>query len=179
MLLIYLSAIPDSESHDIFIEIYEKHRASMYKIARFYTRDHYKAEDALQNAFLGIAKNMDKIKSLTSEQIETYVHKIAKNAAISLLRKEKNVCVDIDDMYLDVASDDNIEESAADKETIDEMIQFIKSMKQEYRDVLSYSFLYDMSPAQIADILNVPLSTVKTRYYRGLALLKERFGENG
>ena len=62
MLSIYLAVIESKEDERSFSEIYRKYSKLMYKITFSYTNDHHLAEDALQIAFMGVAKNIVKIK---------------------------------------------------------------------------------------------------------------------
>ena len=46
-----------------------------------------------------------------------------------------------------------------------------------YKDVLTLYIKFGMSLKEIAKALNVPPKTVQTRFMRGKAILKERFGD--
>lgn len=57
--------------------------------------------------------------------------------------------------------------------------QYISNMEPKYRDVLSFYFIYDMTFKEISDQMQIPLSTVQTRFYKGKEMIIEKFKEEG
>jgi len=53
------------------------------------------------------------------------------------------------------------------------VIEFLGQVQEPYRAALSLFYLEDYSYKEIADILEVPLGTVRSRISRGLAQLQE------
>lgn len=180
MLVFYLSIIENSDDEDDFIRIYLKYRVPMYNIAKSYTHDHHYAQDALQTAFIGICKNIDTVKKLDEEKLEIYVFKAAKNAAIDVLRDKNvsdNFVVSSDEQYNEIASDDDIVEKNIENELLNAIFEYIDKMPEKYRDVLSLYFLQDLNFREIADTLNLPVSTIKDRFHKGQRLVVEKFKE--
>ena len=178
MLLMYLSVIDSEDNEDYFIKLYNTYKQRMYTIAKGITNDHHLAENALQNAFIGIAKNLELIKDLDKRALEMYLFKAVKNSAISEMRKEapsrKNV--NIEEQYNELSSEQNIAKEVTDSELLREIIAFIKNMKGEYRDILTLRLIYELSFSRIAVALNLPVSTVKDRFYKGQKMIIEKFG---
>ena len=56
---------------------------------------------------------------------------------------------------------------------------YIFNMEPKYRDVLSFYFIYDMTFKEISDLMQTPLSTVQTRFYKGKKMIIEKFKEEG
>ena len=56
---------------------------------------------------------------------------------------------------------------------------YIFNMDPKYRDVLSFYFIYDMTFKEISDLMQIPLSTVQTRFYKGKEMIIEKFKEEG
>ena len=50
-------------------------------------------------------------------------------------------------------------------------------MNSEYSDVLTYYFLFDLTLKECSVVLQIPLSTVKTRFYKGQKMIQEKFRE--
>ena len=174
--MLYLALIEDHNNDDEFIRIYYKYRLEMFKIANYYTKDFYYAEDAVHNAFIGIAKRIQKIRELDEERIKIYVMVCAKHAAINLLKKNNVQVIDIEEVC-DLKSSERVEEKVQQSEAVKEIKAFIKTMEPKYRDVLSFHFLNDLSLREISEILNEPLSTIKTRFYKAKSILAEKFKE--
>ncbi len=55
----------------------------------------------------------------------------------------------------------------------------LSRMKPKYRHVLILKYYQDMTVPEIADILDCPEGTVKTRIHQGLKLLRQKIGEPG
>ena len=56
---------------------------------------------------------------------------------------------------------------------------YISTMEQKYRDVLSFYLIYGMTFKEISELLQIPLSTVQTRFYKGKEIILEKFKEEG
>ena len=180
MLLFYLSLIENPENYDDFERIYYKYRKMMYKVAKSHTNNHHLAEEAVQNAFVGIAKNIDKIKNFDEDYLEIYLCKAAKNCAFSVLRKEDkflNRTVNYDTEFENIVISEDVLDKIYENELLSMVVNYIKSIKQEYSDVLTYHFLHELTLKECSIVLNIPLSTVKTRLYKGQAMIQEKFKE--
>jgi RNA polymerase sigma factor (sigma-70 family) len=147
----------------------------MTNIAYKYLRQKEDVEDALQDAFAAIARNIHKLKEPSSIETEAYVCKTAKHTAISILRKRKS-CVDLEDCY-DLASEENVEQSAVTTDLYARVMRYIKSMPAHYVDVLTLHLVHNMSAKEIAISLCRPYHTVRSTIYRGLKMLRENFSE--
>jgi RNA polymerase sigma-70 factor (ECF subfamily) len=60
---------------------------------------------------------------------------------------------------------------------VKEIITFIKTMDEKYRDVLSLYFLHELNFREISIALNKPVSTIKDRFHKGHKLVIEKFKE--
>ena len=152
----------------------------MYKVAKYHIKNHHLAEEAVQNAFIGVARNIDRIKNFDKEYLEIYLCKSAKHAAFSVIKKENIVSsntVSLDDQFTDVQSGEVLSEAFLQNELLDSVIKYIRSMKSEYSDVLTYHFLYELTLKECSIVLQIPISTVKTRLYKGQKMIQEKFNE--
>ncbi|MBQ9777655.1 MAG: sigma-70 family RNA polymerase sigma factor [Clostridia bacterium] len=175
MLQYFLSTIEDPLHRSNFKEIYFLYRQKMMNITYKYLKKKEDAEDALQDAFAGIVQNIHKLKDPTSIETEIYVCKAAKNAAISILRKQKHF-ENIEDCYA-LASDDNIEQNAITTDLYERVMRYIKTMPPQYIDVLTLHLVHNMTAKEIAISLHRPYNTVRSSIYRGLKMLQENFPE--
>ncbi|MBO5312836.1 MAG: sigma-70 family RNA polymerase sigma factor [Clostridia bacterium] len=180
MLSLYLSVIENHDNDDDFLKIYNKFNRNMYGIALHYLKDHHNAQDAMQIAFIGIAKNIETVKKLDDLRQEIYIYKCIKNACLDIMKrsgKEANIIFSMEEQYYEAPSDEDIFETAYTNELLERIFEFVNSMDDKHRDVLSLYFLYDMNLSQISSALGVPLSTVKDRFNKGRKLIIEKFKE--
>lgn len=85
----YLSLVDTPEEKDKFTEIYEQYRVLMFFYARRILGDDKLAEDAVQEAFFRIAKNIKKISEVKCDKTKHFVVIIVESAAKDIYRKEK------------------------------------------------------------------------------------------
>ena len=89
MLIYYLQMLDTPEEKMRFEQIYLKYRGLMYRVADSILHNRQDAEDAVHNAFLRIIKHFKKFQTTPVEDLAPQVVVIARNEAISLLRKRK------------------------------------------------------------------------------------------
>ena len=70
-------------------EIYRIYCRRMLRVAMDVLHERDEAEDAVHDAFLGIAHRMDTLSRLREDEVRHYVLRAAQNAAISRLRDRK------------------------------------------------------------------------------------------
>ncbi len=173
MLFIYLATIEDQKQKDKFTEIYNKYNEKIIRAAYKILGNIHDAEDAAQDAWFSIARNIDNIRATDENVLRIYIFKVLKNACYDIIEKKKRVPVvfNIDDFF-DLPSDDSVEEKVFHNEMHRRVIDCIQRMPEKYRDVISMHYLQDLNCGQIADSLNRPKSTVKSQLQRGKKILK-------
>jgi len=94
MLLIYISMLDSDEDKHIFIELHDEYSQLMYRIAYGILRDSSLAEDAVQESFIRILKNFDKVIKKKCPQTQKYFVNIVRSISIDIYRKRKkqNAC---------------------------------------------------------------------------------------
>ncbi len=166
MIAIYLSLI-DSETDKIkFQEIYENYKKQMWYVANDILNDAYLAEDAVHDAFIGIAKNFSKIRSFEPYSIKSYVLTSARRAALMYVRKEKGYeTIDISEIFnlKDYSSTNKMNEI----ETIDFATAIINSLPPKYSETMYLHFVLDLSAKEIATQLDRNINTVRQQISRG------------
>ena len=83
--------IDSPEEKRVFVVIYEKYRYLMMKVAHDVLKDNFLAEDAVHEAFIKIAHNMQNIHDVESVETKRYLIIVAKNAAIDIYRSRKKM----------------------------------------------------------------------------------------
>lgn len=89
MLTLYLNTIDYTDDKEKFEKLYIKYRSKMYYVAMSVLHDRYDAEDALHNAFIAVAKNINKIANINSDETTAYLFRTAKKISLECLFKEK------------------------------------------------------------------------------------------
>ena len=87
MLPLYLAMIDTDEDRTKFAALYERYSRLMFYIARQILSDEQLSEDAVQEAFLRIAKNMHKVGDVSCPQTRNFSVIITRNVAITMKKQ--------------------------------------------------------------------------------------------
>lgn len=165
MLVYYLQMIDTPEEKIRFEQIYQKYRGLMYRVADGVLHNRQDAEDAVHNAFLRIIKHFKKFQTTPVEDLAPQVAVIARNEAISLLRKRKGEA-SLEDW-------DGLAESSEAVTDYHALVDSFTRLPQTYRAVMEMKLLSGYSDGEIAAKLGLSKTAVSTRVNRGRQFLRE------
>jgi len=164
----------DPELLDHLIELYQ-HRLMRYLL--FLTGKREVAEDLFQETWMRVLLRGAQYNG--KARFDTWLFTIARNLVIDLSRKR--TMASLDEMSEGREDDRPFEVPAAgpspldqfqERENCAEVGEVLLKLEPNYREVLVLRFYEELSLEEIAGITRAPLSTVKSRLYRGLAALK-------
>ena len=168
MLFLMMIDAPDDRSR--FCILYETYRHLLLTVAMDVLRDSYLAEDAVQDAFLRIARNMDKIGEIHSRQTKRYLISTARNAAIDLYRKQDRLRrreVNVED------AEAMMPVSYLETDVDNAVLDILKNLPEKYREVFLLKYSAGMENSQIAKICGIREATVRQRIARGKAIIED------
>ena len=178
MLTMFLAVIDDAAKKDDFTRIYYKYEKIVFAIAYAILEDKYDAEDAAQEAWFAISKNISRLDTDNEEFVERYVRKAAKSHSFMIIRKKNRSPKVAYSLSQNLASENEDAESVAhNNEFSARIINCLMNMPDTYRDVLTLFYLNDLKAKAIAAILGEPLPTVKSKLQRGKKILKQTMSE--
>jgi RNA polymerase sigma-70 factor (ECF subfamily) len=166
----------DPELLDRLIETYQ-HRLMRYLM--FLTNKREVAEDLFQEVWIRVLRRGSQYNG--KARFDTWIFTIARNLVIDLSRKRTMASLDEmreggeDERPFEIAQDGPSPlEQFRGREDAAELAEVLLTLEPSYREVLTLRFHEELSLEEIAVITRAPLSTVKSRLYRGLASLKPR-----
>lgn len=164
----------DEQSKNI---IYEMFYSQVYKTAYFITRDPHTSQDVLQETFIKVFRNMDKIDD--SAKVKSWISTIASRTAIDFLRKQKrgNECQfeNVNDIKIKANELNFTVEDEVENSFINEMVRNeIESLAPNHRRIIYLKYISDLKDQEIANILHLKVATVKTRLHRAKSQLKKK-----
>lgn len=171
-MLLFLSMLESDGERRIFSELYNQYGNAMLRVARrYFPEDPQDAEDAVQNAWLKVIKNILKIQEIPCKKRGAYLVIIVRNEAIAILRKRRR----------ELPFEDALAGEAAGlgDDSGKPVIELIRTMPDTYRAVLEMRFVEERSTKEIAAALHLTESAVNTRIHRGRAILIEKIREEG
>jgi RNA polymerase sigma-70 factor (ECF subfamily) len=166
----------ESAAHTIEVLVNE-HASLVYRLAYSVLRNHHDAEDAVQECFLRVWKWRDRLHQVRNRK--TWLARIAWTSALDR-RARRPLFAGVDD-----ASGENPLESLPDcrlnqdeQLAVDQMRRLLELMivtlPDELRQPLELSTVQELNSTEIAEIMDIPESSVRTRLLRARRLLKEK-----
>lgn len=174
MLGICLALIDSEEDKIKFQEIYESYKKQMWYTAKEILKDNQLSEDAVHDAFLGIAKNFSKINSFSEAGLRSYIITCARNSALKYQRKSKGTEIiniegafDLEDFK---ASEEFFKNEAAELAA-----SILEKMPPLYSEVLYLRFIAEMTDKEIAVQLGRKEAAIRQQIMRGRKIFTEIF----
>jgi RNA polymerase sigma-70 factor (ECF subfamily) len=154
-----LKAITQGDQN-AFADLYKRYQQQVYGYLLRILQDEAGAEDVLQEVFLAVWQGSGKFKHRSS--VKTWIYRIAYKRSISWLRRyeRKSSPIQLDEI---VDSGVGPEETAISAIRIAHLKRAMVCLPPKHRAVLELAFTQDMSYLEIAEILNCPIGTVKSR----------------
>lgn len=148
-----------------FINFFEQNQEKLYRFAFSYLKNREGALDAVHDA---IVKALQKRHTLIhAEYFETWFYKILINECLGQLRKNKRV------LYLEEISDySDGEAGALDSNEYIDLYEALDRLPPKLKTIVILRFFEERKLEEIAEITEVNLSTVKSRLYKALKLLR-------
>ena len=147
-----------------FREYITQNQQAFYRLAYSYTKNSDAALDVVQDA---IVKGIEKLHTLRNPAyMKTWFYRILVNEGLNYLRGKKVVPLDeYAESPLSAAEDRDVAQDV-------DLYNAVQRLEPKLRTVVILRFFEDMKLEDIASITGDPLSTVKSRLYKALKLLK-------
>lgn len=151
-------------NEESFCELIDQNKEKLYRVAYSYVNDKDEALDIVQDA---VYKAYISIKNLKkAEFFSTWLTRIVINSAINSRKKSKKI------VYIDEYTNDAGIDELKDVADSMDLQTAINSLDDKYKTIVLLKFFEDRTLEDISQILNLSLSTVKSRLYRALNKLK-------
>lgn len=166
----------DERSFEILVKRYLK---PIYRFIYQYVSNSQNAEDLTQEVFLKVWRFIKKFDF--DRKFKTWIFTIAKNTTLDFLKKKKDLPFSvfsnergqtiIDEKIFD--SDFDFEKIIERKDLAQRLNLIIKKIPLIYREILFLYYFDGFNFREIAEILNQPLNTIKSRHRRAIIILKK------
>ncbi len=150
------------ERHELYLDILEKHKGIVFKVARSYCSNEFDREDLVQEILAQIWRSLDTYND--AFKVTTWMYRVALNVAISVYRKDKSAAykhTEIEDRLLTY---DMVQESE-NEQNLSALYAFINELNDIDKAVL-LMYLEGENQAEIAANLNITISNVSTKISR-------------
>jgi len=166
-----------------FEELVEKHTTFVYNIAYRMMGNPDDAEDVVQDTFIQVYRARDTFRG--DAAVTTWLYRIAVNACLMKLRKEKKsrelTQTGYDDLdvvnWAHAPDNERPERAALNTELREALEKGIALLPAELRAAVVLRDIQEMTNTEAADILGISVSSFKARLHRGRILLRKHLDE--
>ena len=156
----------DKDSFDL---LYQDYYLILYRTALLILGNKEDAEDALQESFIAIYKNIASLSDYN--KLKPWIFSILKNSCYTRYRKRKREFPD--EFVLEKADSNSISKEEDDFLLSNEVEAALLNLKEKEREVLVLFYYNDFSIEEIVKICNSFTGTIKSRLYRARKNLKK------
>lgn len=161
-----------------FRELIDRYQRPVFSLIYRLVRDRELAEDLAQDTFIKVLNALDRYDP--KFRFSSWVFKIAHNTALDALRRREPVMLSLDgsphattedeataSALTAVSHDPSPEDHAVQRELGEEIEQGLAMLRPEYRTAIVLFHLEGLAYEEIAQVMGLPLGTVKTFIHRG------------
>jgi RNA polymerase sigma-70 factor (ECF subfamily) len=167
-----------SGDEDALVELHRRHQRLAHAIAGRLLRDHHAVREVVQDAFVDLWRTAASYEPARASVV-TWLVRLVRLRAIDRVRRDHGArrgggeaaaaLVDA----LQVADDVDVAAEVEHAGRAERVRAAVAQLPEHQRRVVELAFLHGHSHAELAELLELPLGTVKTRTFRGLARLAE------
>ena len=153
-----------------FEALFEQYKGLVFKNAILMTGNIEEAEDILQEVFFTVWNSLNNFDP-GKGNFTTWLHRITINRCIDSQRKRKQASLPLEEQNLDlpeIGCQELPEETLMRKLEYERLINAVNQLDNKHRSVLILRYFNDLSYNEIAEVLEIPVGTVKSRIYNAL-----------
>lgn len=156
-------------------ELYEKYQTPIFRTALAITRDPAAAEDILQECFIRLYTHADRLR--TDRSVGPWLYRVAVNLSCDWVHHRRRLLGLLGNLVGRWTAPFRVEWAVEERELQERVREAIRTLPISQQVVIVLYYLEELSLKEIAEILEIPEGTVKSRLHYGREALKERLAE--
>lgn len=163
------------ENLDALGELYNRYKNMVFRTALAITGDPEAASDLLQDVFLRLYRYAERIN--IERPIEPWLYRMTANLSYNWVKRQKRFIIPWESIseWFGTRSK-NPSEIIEKKDNWKQVQTALMKLSLRHRVVIVLYYLDDLSIKEIAEVLEVPQGTVKSRLYKGRIVLRNEIG---
>ena len=148
-----------------------RHNVRVYRFVLRFLNDEAAAEDMVSEVFFDVWRQADRFEGRS--QVSTWLMAIARNKALSVLRRRSTE--ELDEEVAEFIEDpsDSPEIAMQKKQQASVLRECLTQLSAAHREIVDLVYYHEKTIEEVADIIGVPTNTVKTRMFYA----RKRIGE--
>lgn len=167
----------DSQAFGLLVERYE---AKMLRYAKRFLFGYEDAEDVVQDVFIRAYVNIQSFD--TRRRFSSWLYRVAHNLFINAIKKkgrEPLTLFDPDTLFPHPVAKERADTAIHEQELRQALEGSLQQLSPKYREPLVLYYFEELDYRTIAEVLQIPVSTVGVRLNRGRSLLKKFLAKQG
>jgi RNA polymerase sigma-70 factor (ECF subfamily) len=157
--------------------LYGRHNVRVFRFVLRFLNDEASAEDMVSEVFIDVWRQADRFEGRS--QVSTWLFAIARNKALSVLRRRSTE--ELDEEVAEFIEDpsDNPEVTMQKKQQTSLLQDCLTQLSPAHREIIDLVYYHEKSIDEVAEIVGVPANTVKTRMFYARKRIAELMGAKG
>ncbi len=167
-------------NQEAFEALVSRYKKALFGLIYHYVRDYHEAYDVLQQVWLQLYLSLATLRP--KKQIQPWLFTVARNCSLDVLRRKRLPSFsEVETGHEEgeapswnaIPDSSPVPEELAERRELQQAIQrAIQALPHRYRSVVLLYYTDQLTFSEIGQTLNMPDSTVKTRFYRAKPLLR-------
>ena len=158
-------------------ELVDRYKDRLLNFVFRYFNNREQAEDVVQDTLIKLYTHASYYKNIA--KFSTWIYTIAKNNALTELRKNKRKQTDSlwtnEGKPIDIETkDESLERAVHNKIAVEELNKYLDEIPENFRIAVVMRDFQELSYEEISKILEIPIGTIKSRINRGRIQLSEK-----
>lgn len=149
---------------EAFERVLEQYEQKVFRLAYSMLGNRALAEDAAQEILVRIWRALPAYRGLSS--LSTWIFAITRNACLSALRSGGRAkLLSLEEPAVRVAAEARLQSGSGEDRSTD-ISGLVEQLPEKYRQVVTLFYMQEKSYAEVAELLDLPMGTVKTYLHR-------------
>lgn len=170
MIKLLIDRLKENKKNQALEMVYNWFGKNVYYAAYYILNNKHLAEEVTQETFVVAYQNIDQIRDIN--KVEAWLIRIATNKAYDLIKKQKKIVL-IDNIHMAIAAEDDPESYYIRQEQKNEIEKALLNLPPEYQVIILLKYYRQLTVKQIAEAINIPEGTAKSRLRKARDLLME------
>ncbi len=163
-----------NHDNNAYEHLYMHYRGALYSVISQYINDEETVNDILQEVFIAVWKNIDKYDA-EKGRLFTWLHTLTRNTTINKTRSKNFKSQQKNDDIEDLVYSIDLKDSSQQNINLIGLRKQVHLLREDYKNVLELSYYNGFTQEEIAQSLQIPIGTVKTRLRNALIELRKQF----
>jgi RNA polymerase sigma-70 factor (ECF subfamily) len=157
--------------------LYRRHHVKVYRFTLRFVRDEAAAEDVVSEVFIDVWRQADRFERRS--QVSTWLLAIARNKALSMLRRRAETALDEEVAEFIEDPSDSPEVTMQNQQRSAILRSCLDQLSPAHREIIDLVYYHEKSIDEVAEVIGVPSNTVKTRMFYARKRIAEMMSAQG